>query len=416
MVRWLVTRHDGEVPGTDLITRATNVATSLHRQPEGARVAGLCVGVSDRTGIDVTLLRVCVVFGALFFGVGLAVYACAWTLVPAADSDQVPLSKVIPAAATWDPRRRVLVTLWAGGVTFLLLASSSPFSILAVAIALASYVYLRNKSATEQQRLGKGGYARQASLSAYDVEPARLTASKDADLSVDPGPLRPHEVASVPASLDALTPVTVTRHSELTRRPHRTLLGLFGLVLAGGVASFAYLGARNLTPTKQLMVACAAALATLGLLLIVSAMFAWRPRFLMLAGLIVALWIGGLHLGMVNNHGSWGSVVSGNGSVTTPRSFVGTHTTLALADSDAGQTIHLSARASQLLVTVPANMDAEVHFDARFSSISLGGNAWNGADRDTHTVLAQVMPDTGNAPKVVLVIQAYMSNVEVRHA
>ena len=46
-------------------------------------VAGVCSGIADYTGIDVTLVRVIVALGTIFgFGSFLVGYVVAWVLVP----------------------------------------------------------------------------------------------------------------------------------------------------------------------------------------------------------------------------------------------------------------------------------------------------------------------------------------------
>ncbi len=58
-------------------------AKRLTRRSDDRMVAGVCSGVADYLGIDVTLVRVLTVVGAIF-GVGSLViaYVVAWVLVP----------------------------------------------------------------------------------------------------------------------------------------------------------------------------------------------------------------------------------------------------------------------------------------------------------------------------------------------
>jgi len=52
-------------------------------RPADRMVAGVCSGVADYTGIDVTLVRLIVVLGTIFgFGSFLVAYLVAWVLVP----------------------------------------------------------------------------------------------------------------------------------------------------------------------------------------------------------------------------------------------------------------------------------------------------------------------------------------------
>ncbi len=55
----------------------------LTRNPDDAMLGGVCSGVADYLGLDVTLVRVLTVLGAIF-GLGslLVAYVVAWVLVP----------------------------------------------------------------------------------------------------------------------------------------------------------------------------------------------------------------------------------------------------------------------------------------------------------------------------------------------
>ena len=59
-----------------------NGTKRLYRKPEGRVVAGVCTGLADYLGIDVTIIRL--VFAALtiFGGAGVLLYLIAWALVP----------------------------------------------------------------------------------------------------------------------------------------------------------------------------------------------------------------------------------------------------------------------------------------------------------------------------------------------
>jgi phage shock protein PspC (stress-responsive transcriptional regulator)/predicted membrane protein len=63
-------------------------------------VAGVCSGIAQRWGFDVTLVRIVTAVLALFSGVGVAVYIAAWLLTPSTDA---------PAPLTADSR----VARWA---------------------------------------------------------------------------------------------------------------------------------------------------------------------------------------------------------------------------------------------------------------------------------------------------------------
>lgn len=55
----------------------------LHRNRDDAMVGGVCAGIADYTGLDVTLVRVLTVIGVLLGLGSLAIaYVAAWILVP----------------------------------------------------------------------------------------------------------------------------------------------------------------------------------------------------------------------------------------------------------------------------------------------------------------------------------------------
>ena len=62
-----------------------NGSKRLYRKPEGRIVAGVCTGLADYLGIDVTIIRL--VFAALtvFGGTGVLLYLIAWLVVPEED-------------------------------------------------------------------------------------------------------------------------------------------------------------------------------------------------------------------------------------------------------------------------------------------------------------------------------------------
>jgi phage shock protein C len=54
----------------------------LERKISGRWIAGVCAGLADYFGIDVTLVRVIFAALTLFSGVGAIAYVLAWALVP----------------------------------------------------------------------------------------------------------------------------------------------------------------------------------------------------------------------------------------------------------------------------------------------------------------------------------------------
>jgi phage shock protein C len=78
-------------------------STPLFIRPrDGRMVAGVCAGIAQRWGLDLTLVRILTVVLALFSGVGVAAYVVAWLLTPSTDAP-APLT-ADSAAARWTSR------------------------------------------------------------------------------------------------------------------------------------------------------------------------------------------------------------------------------------------------------------------------------------------------------------------------
>jgi phage shock protein PspC (stress-responsive transcriptional regulator) len=60
----------------------SNGTKRLYRKPEGQIVAGVCTGLADYLGIDVTLVRLGFAALTIFGGAGILLYLIAWLVVP----------------------------------------------------------------------------------------------------------------------------------------------------------------------------------------------------------------------------------------------------------------------------------------------------------------------------------------------
>jgi phage shock protein C len=69
-------------------------ARQLRRSANDKMLGGVAGGIARYLGADVTLVRVIIAALALLNGVGVALYAAAWLLIPEDGSDQ-------PVAAAW---------------------------------------------------------------------------------------------------------------------------------------------------------------------------------------------------------------------------------------------------------------------------------------------------------------------------
>src|SRR4051794_2468684 len=72
------------------------------RPREGRMLAGVCSGIAQRWGLDLTLVRVVTVVLTLFTGVALAAYVAAWLLTPSTEGP-APLT-ADSNAARWASR------------------------------------------------------------------------------------------------------------------------------------------------------------------------------------------------------------------------------------------------------------------------------------------------------------------------
>jgi len=63
-------------------------ARRLVREPEDRKIAGVCAGLADRLGVDVSLVRLGAVVLAIFTPVGLIAYLVAWAVVPERRADE----------------------------------------------------------------------------------------------------------------------------------------------------------------------------------------------------------------------------------------------------------------------------------------------------------------------------------------
>jgi phage shock protein PspC (stress-responsive transcriptional regulator) len=60
----------------------SNGTRRLYRKAEGQIVAGVCTGLADYLGIDVTIVRLVFAALAIFGGAGVLLYVIAWAVVP----------------------------------------------------------------------------------------------------------------------------------------------------------------------------------------------------------------------------------------------------------------------------------------------------------------------------------------------
>ena len=54
----------------------------LYRDPEHGKIGGVCAGIADVFGWDVTLLRLAWAISIVFMGLGLLMYLICWFVMP----------------------------------------------------------------------------------------------------------------------------------------------------------------------------------------------------------------------------------------------------------------------------------------------------------------------------------------------
>lgn len=59
-----------------------NSEKKLVRPREGRKIAGVCQGVAQYLGIDVTVVRLLWVLAVVFCGCGILAYIIAWVVIP----------------------------------------------------------------------------------------------------------------------------------------------------------------------------------------------------------------------------------------------------------------------------------------------------------------------------------------------
>ena len=67
----------------------TKETKRLVRARKGRLLAGVCSGIAEYVGIDVTVIRlIFVAVGVVTFGVGVLIYLTAWIVIPEEGEDQ----------------------------------------------------------------------------------------------------------------------------------------------------------------------------------------------------------------------------------------------------------------------------------------------------------------------------------------
>lgn len=422
------TDDDGTMPGRELTEPSTPEGV-LRRDPANARLGGVCAAISRSTGIDLRLVRISAVVLALSGGLGVALYLCGWLLLPSTTEPTIPLARVLPTASGWDLRTRTIITIVVAAVTWVALGSWLPFGFVPIVLALVLVLVHRSKVRStprddaDELSDSPGSQDFQNAVTAWQsrVEQVRSVPSDAEPRPAPDAAISRVEVPELSPALADLARRPMTAAPALAppqshpRRPSRQRgLGVvIGLIAASGaymVGRQVYRLEQPMLPAPRLEMALAASLALIGAVLVVAALTRVRVRLLVPIGLVLCVWLGGVHAGVVDARGHWGPVVAGVGSASDPMRYSGANATLPLSSVDTGTTVRLVARMSQLDITVPADTTVVVRYRLRTADLLIGDERVSGSSEGQQTLTG-----TG-ATTITLELDALMSKVVVRHA
>ena len=268
-------------------------ARRLVREPDDRKIAGVCAGLADRLGVDVSLVRVGAVVLAVFTPVGLIAYLVAWAVVPERRPDEPRV--VAPPADLPHLGRIPLWLLIVGGVLLAgALRDNSWWSwwpngpVLALAlVGLGIWLLVRNDDEGPPSPGGSPG-----SGPLEGTGPSNSDTLGGRDTTLDAGlaePLDPSEGAGPPGEFSppvspwwsgaetdpptsAARPVVPLAARERPHRSHVALAFVGLLLIATGLAWLLHV--LDIA-TLSLLDGLAAGLVIVGLGLVVAA---WRGR------------------------------------------------------------------------------------------------------------------------------------------
>jgi phage shock protein PspC (stress-responsive transcriptional regulator) len=417
--------------------------TRLVREPDERKIAGVCAGLADRLGVDVSLVRLGAVALAIFTPVGLIAYLVAWVVVPERRAHE---PRVAAPPADLHPVRRVplwLLILGGAALAFAVIDDawwwwwpSGPVLALAL-VGIGVWLLLRGDDDGQGIRVpespGRPDLPDSNTLGGRGttVNDAGLAGTLDASEGAGPPSEPPPPVSpwwsgadaaassagtglgAPPPGVPETTPASAP--APTAGRSHVTLAAVALLLIGGGLAWLLHvLDIATLSVRGGL----AAGLLVVGLGLVVAAWWgrAWSLVILgLLFGSVIAL----------------GEVIdvpfdAGTGErrvvVDTPSELTDTHElfagelTVDLRDatlSGAGATsVAAAVGIGELNVIVPR--DANVDVDARVKAGSIAGNVAPSPD-DAGIDLHETFSDDGRegGPDLRLDLQVGIGEVEV---
>jgi phage shock protein PspC (stress-responsive transcriptional regulator) len=230
--------------------RGIGLARTQHRV-----IGGVCGGIAERTGIDVTVVRVVAVVLALFGGLGFLAYGLAWLLLPEPDG-RIHAEGVLHGDVTAGAVGAIIVTLsslgssgglWGNGFGSLGWGWHGPFGVLwhltgvAVFVGVVAFVIyvIRVGRTPHPGHPGQAGgpYA----APSYSATPsAPFTTSAPYPPPAPTAPFPPSATFPPSAPLPPLAPVPAptgpTATPPRSSAPKRRTFGASGTLVAGGLA------------------------------------------------------------------------------------------------------------------------------------------------------------------------------------
>jgi phage shock protein PspC (stress-responsive transcriptional regulator) len=277
----------------------------LVREPDDRKIAGVCAGLADRVGVDVSLVRLGAVVLAVFTPVGLIAYLVAWAIVPERRPDEPRV--VAPPADLPRLGRTPLWLLVLAGVALVWMLSDGSWwpwwpngPVIALAlVGLGVWLLVRDDDKDRPRPGGPPGAGapegpqsgnpdtlgvRRTTLDAGFAEPLDVSegAGPPGEFSPPVSPWWSGSETDRPGA--AGVPVAPPVATERSRRSH-VALAFFGLLLIG--AGVAWLLHVLDVATLSLRDGLGAGLVVVGLGLVVAA---WRGRAwsLVLVGVLFA--------------------------------------------------------------------------------------------------------------------------------
>jgi phage shock protein PspC (stress-responsive transcriptional regulator) len=367
----------------------------LVREPDDRKIAGVCAGLADRLGVDVSLVRLGAVVLAVFTPVGLIAYLVAWAIVPERRPDEPRV--VAPPA---DLPRLGRIPLWllvlAGVALVWMLSDGSwwpwwpngPLIALAL-VGLGVWLLVRDDDRDPSHPGGPPGSGapggpdsgnpdtlgvRSTTLDAGFAEP--LDPSEGAgplgEFSPPVSPWWPGAETDTPS--DVATPAGPATASEGSGRSHVALAFLGMLLIAAGLAWLLHvLDVASLSLRDSL----AAGLVIVGLGLVVAA---WRGRAwsLVVLGVLFASTIAlaeAINVPFDAGAGDRLVVVDTRGELADDHELFAGALTLDLRRaplSDGPHTVDAAVGMGKLRVIVPVESSVEV--DAKVKAGNIDGD------------------------------------------